>query len=183
MITKKLLLFFIVLSFCVLYPGIGYASEESSLDRLTRRIAELMKAARYKEAIPLVEKLIAFCEKQFGPEDPFTTVSIINLAVLHDTIGDYKRAEPLYERALKIREKVLGPEHADTITSLNSLAVLYFRMGDYKRAEPLLEQALKIREKVLGAEHVDTAQSLNNLALLYQTMVITKVLRHCMRGH
>jgi tetratricopeptide (TPR) repeat protein/CHAT domain-containing protein len=170
MLLRRLALFFLVLSFCVLYPGITNASEESSLDRLARKIDELREAGRYKEAIPLAEDALAACEKQFGQEHPATAATLNNLAELCHTMGDYERAKPLYERALKIREKTLGPEHPDTATTINDIAALYHTIGDYRRAEPLYERALKIREKALGPDNTAVATTLNNLAELYKTM-------------
>ena len=77
-------------------------------------------------------------------------VSLNNLALLYQNIGECAKAEPLYQEALRIRRKVLGSEHPDTALSLNNLAVLYVDMGEYPKAEPLYQEALRIRQKVFG---------------------------------
>lgn len=97
-------------------------------------------------------------------------MSLNNLGVLLQAMGDLSGARPYYERALAIQEKVLGPEHPDTARSLNNLANLLQAMGDLRGARPYAERALAIREKVLGPEHPDTAMSLNNLGYLLSAM-------------
>jgi CHAT domain-containing protein/tetratricopeptide (TPR) repeat protein len=135
---------------------------------LTRRIMELYGEGKFREAIPLAERLVT--KQPRGLDDSQSAASINLLALLYKSTGEYAKAEPLYKEALEIRQKVLGREHPDTALSLNNLALLYQAMGDYAKAEPLLTGALEMRQKVLGREHPDTAQSLNNLALLYQAM-------------
>jgi len=123
-------------------------------------------AGRYKEAIPIARRALSIRERALG-ENPDTAVSLNNLAVLFDAIGDQARAEPLYRRSLAIREKTLGADHPDTATALNNLAFSYKTAGDYARAEPLYRRALAIREKRLGPDDPATASSVNNLAALY----------------
>ena len=107
-------------------------------------------------------------EKTSEPDHLETAVSLTNLALAYQGVGEYDKALPLYNRALKIREKALGPEHLDTIAGLNNLATLYLDMGAFGKSLPLYERILKIREKNPGPDHPDTAVSLNNLALAYQ---------------
>jgi CHAT domain-containing protein/tetratricopeptide (TPR) repeat protein len=135
---------------------------------LTRRIMELYGEGKFREAIPLAERLVT--KQPRGLDDSQSAASINLLALLYKSTGEYAKAEPLYKEALEIRQKVLGREHPDTAQSLNNLALLYQAMGDYAKAEPLLTEALEIRQKVLGREHPDTAQCLNNLAALYWVM-------------
>jgi len=137
---------------------------------LDKKAAELYRAGKYQEAIPIAEKVVQLREKLYGSDHPATADSLNKLAMLYKNMGDYAKAEPLYQRALAIREKALGPDHPTTADSLNNLAMLYKSMGDYAKAEPLYQRALAIREKALGPDHPATAGSLNNLALLYDAM-------------
>jgi CHAT domain-containing protein/Tfp pilus assembly protein PilF len=129
----------------------------------------LDRAAKYDEALPVMERALAIREKTLGPEDPLVAEALNSLANLHIAKGDYVKAESLVQRALAIREKVLFAEHPDIAVSLTSAAVLYWRTGDYAKAEPLNQRVLAIREKVLGPEHASVAAPLNNLANLYWT--------------
>jgi tetratricopeptide (TPR) repeat protein len=128
------------------------------------RIDDLYGEGKFKEAIPLAEKVVVLTKRAKGDEDPDTATSLNNLAELYKETGDYAKAEPLLKEALEIRQKALGPQHADTATSLNNLGLLYQEMGNYAKAEPLFKEALEIRLKVLAPQHPFTAQSLNNLA-------------------
>jgi len=146
------------------------AAEGDSPAELNPRIVELFRAGKYKEAIPLAEKVVVLMKRAKGDEDPDTAASLETLGSLYYETGDYARAEPLLKEALEIRQKILGREHPDTVTSLNNLALLYKAMGNYTKAEPLYKQALEIRQKGLGPNHPLTALSLNNLAALYFAM-------------
>ena len=128
----------------------------------------LNRAAKYAEALPLMERVLEIREKTLAPEDPLVAEALQDLATIYRNKEDYARAEPLFRRALAIREKVLGEEHPDAAASLNSLAGLYRERGDYDKAEPLFRRALAAREKVLGAGHPDVAASLDGLARLYR---------------
>jgi tetratricopeptide (TPR) repeat protein len=75
----------------------------------------LYKRAHYPQAESLIQRALAICEKQLGPEHPYTATSLNNLAALYREQGKFERAEPFYQRALAIREKQLGPEHPDTM--------------------------------------------------------------------
>jgi tetratricopeptide (TPR) repeat protein len=122
--------------------------------------------AKYREAEPLFQRVLAIDEKRLGPEDPGVATDLKNLALFYQHQGKYSDAEPLYLRALAIDEKVLGPEDARVATESNNLAVLYKNQRRYGEAEPLLKRALAIDEKVLGPEHPNVAIDLKNLAAL-----------------
>jgi tetratricopeptide (TPR) repeat protein len=73
-------------------------------------------------------------------------VSLNNLALLYQNIGECAKAEPLYQEALRIRRKVLGSEHPDTALSLNNLAVLYQSMERTKRDRSDKKESERRRE-------------------------------------
>jgi tetratricopeptide (TPR) repeat protein len=129
-----------------------------------RQAQVLTQRARYREAHPLWEKVLAARRQVLGEEHPDTAISYSNLAVnLHD-LGRYTQAQPLYEKALAIRRKALGEEHPETARSYNNLAANLNAQGRYGQAQPLYEKALVIWRRVLGEEHPETATSCNNLA-------------------
>jgi tetratricopeptide (TPR) repeat protein len=162
----------------VLLVGLGFLIGECSRafaqnddpGVLAQQIARLYQEGKYREAIPIAERLLSINKRVLGPEHPDTATSLNNLAGLYDEMGYYAKAESLFQQALHIWKKIGGPEHPYTAISLNNLALLYCHMGAYAKAEPFYQQALQIRKKVLGPEHPATATSLNNLALLYWEM-------------
>ena len=145
-------------------------ADDNSPAELKRQIDELYREGKFREAIPLAEKVVFLTKRAKGEEHPDTATSLNDLAELYEAVGDYTKAEPLYQKALAIRQKVLGPHSLLTGASLNNLAGLYKDTGDYPKAEPLYRKALAICRKVLGSWHPDTATCLNNLAELYRDM-------------
>ncbi len=145
-------------------------AEDDSPAELNRRIDELYQQGKFKEAIPLAEKLVALTKQARGEDDAETAATINLLARLYERTGDYAKAEPLYKEALEIRQKVLGREHSDTATSMNNLGLLYWYMGNYAKAEPLLKEALEFFQKNQGREDPSAVISMNNLGLLYLDM-------------
>jgi CHAT domain-containing protein/Tfp pilus assembly protein PilF len=162
----------------VIILGLGFSflanaqapAEDDSPAELNRRIDELYNEGKFKEAIPLAEKLVALIKQQRGEDDAETAASINLLAQLYERTGDYAKAEPLYKEALEIRQKVFGREDPLTAQSLNNLGLLYWYMGDYPKAEPLLKEALEFFQKTRGREDPNAVISMNNLGLLYLDM-------------
>jgi tetratricopeptide (TPR) repeat protein len=144
--------------------------EDNALAELNQQIEELYQQRKYKEAIPLAEKLVALTKQARGEENAETAASINLLAQLYERIGDYAKAEPLYKEALEIRQKVLGRRDPLTAQSLNNLGLLYWYMGEYAKAEPLLKEALELSQRTSGRENPNTVISMNNLGLLYLDM-------------
>jgi tetratricopeptide (TPR) repeat protein len=139
--------------------------EAEALDDEVRR---LYQAGKYAEAVPVARRALESREQALGPEHPATALSLNNLGVLLQAMGDLAGALPYYEHALSIDEKTLGPQHPQTARSLNNLGGLLQATGDLAGALPYYERALAIHEKVLGSEHPDTATSYNNLGSLLQ---------------
>ena len=131
-------------------------------------IAELSRAGKYTEAIPLAQRLLADLERAYGPFNGDVAASLNNLAMLYGNQGQDADAEPLYRRAIAIQEKLHGLDSSEVAPELNNLAALYQRQQRYADAEPLFKRSLAIREKALGREHPDVGQSLNNLATNYE---------------
>ena len=145
--------------------------DDRALYQAHRGIAEfarLIRAGKYDDARPVIERALENRRRILGPEHPDVATATNGLANVHRFKGDYVQAEALYQRALEIREKVLGPDHPDVAASLNNLASLYNDRAEYTRAEPLFRRALEIWERSLGKEHMMVGLSLNNLASLYQ---------------
>lgn len=155
----------LVASACFGAPSFAQKSEGAALNT---RIAELYRAGKYSEAIPLAQRLLAIKEAATGPFHTDVAGALNNLALLYSSQGRDAEAEPLYKRSLAILEKVHGLDRPEIAPELNNLAALYEQRGRYADAEPLFKRSLLIREKALGRDHPDVGQSLNNLATLYE---------------
>jgi CHAT domain-containing protein/Tfp pilus assembly protein PilF len=155
-----------------LIAGVGVTAPSSAqkIDMSARstQIAELSRAAKYSEAIPLAQRLLADIEKAFGPDHRDVAAALNNLAMLYGSQGRDAEAEPLYRRSIAILEKLRGLDTPEIAPQLNNLAALYQRQERYADAEPLFKRSLAIREKSLPRDHPDLGQSLNNLATNYE---------------
>jgi arylsulfatase A-like enzyme/Tfp pilus assembly protein PilF len=90
------------------------------------RASALFAAARYAEAIPLLEQVVA--------ADPFNVDAALRLATAHSSLGHEQQALDAFQRAAAI-----APRSQDVRTYL---ALHYARTRDWARAVPLLEQVV-----------------------------------------
>ncbi len=150
-------------STCLTAPSLAQSASARSAE-----IAELSKAGKYSEAVPLAQKFLADMEKTHGPVHRDVAAALNNLGMLYGSTGQDAEAEPLYKRALTIFEKAGGLDSVEVAPTLNNLAALYQRQERFADAEPLFRRALSIRERSLGPSHPDLGQSLNNLATLHE---------------
>ena len=121
----------------------------------------------YKQAEPLLQKVLIICKQELGTDHPETASALNDLGWLYYLQGKYELVEPLLQQALTIREQELGTLHPETANTLNNMGWLYIQEGRYAEAEPLLQRALTIREQGLGTLHPETANTLNDLGWLY----------------
>ncbi len=108
----------------------------------------------------------ACAEASLAADDPTFATVLMNLATLHELLGDTGRAERIYARALAIQEKVLGADDPALLRSLNPLAMLHHLGGRYGQAEPLYRRSIAIAGRAYGRDHPYVAMLLENLAEL-----------------
>ena len=144
--------------------------ELTKADQESRQGMQLYQAGEHEAAAKIFDQVTQVRQKVLGNDHPDYAVSLTNLALLHESMGDYSKAEPLLIESREIVKKALGPEHPHYATSLSNLAALYKSTGDYANAEPLLIKAHDICQKVLGTEHPQFARTVKSLALLYHLM-------------
>lgn len=84
----------------------------------------LYNRARYAEAESLLQRALAICEQQLGPNHPNTAISLSNLGELYRAQGKYEQAEPLLQRALTTCEQALEPDHPHTQIMRENYAAL-----------------------------------------------------------
>ncbi|MCK7482967.1 MAG: tetratricopeptide repeat protein [Candidatus Moduliflexus flocculans] len=138
-------------------PGPDHAEVARSLGSLGRLYNSLGRCA---EAGAASQALLG--DPGEGPRSGPSGIwpsSLVDLAVVHDTLGRYAEAEPLFKRALAIREKAFGPDHPDVAASLWDLALLAYERGRYAEGgDRSANRALRHRrEKAYGPEHTAVA--------------------------
>ena len=155
----------VAVSACLSTPS---SAQKADAAARSAAIAELSRAGKYSEAIPLAQRLLADMERAHGPDHRDVAASLNNLALLYGSQGRDAEAEPLLKRSIALVERLHGAGSSEAAHQLNNLAALYQRQQRYAEAEPLFKRSLAIRERTLGPGHPDVAQSLNNLATHYE---------------
>jgi tetratricopeptide (TPR) repeat protein len=131
---------------------------------LQRQAVALVAKGRYREAQPVLEKVLAIKRQVLGDEDPLTATSYNEVAANLNRQGMYAEAEAGLRTALAIRRQALGEEHPDTAESYSWVAANLNAQVRYAEAEAGYRTALAIYRKVLGEEHPDTATAYGNVA-------------------
>ncbi len=163
---RRLLLCAALLAFAGLLPVPSQAQGED-LPGLMQQIGEFTRQGRFKDAIPLGQRLAAGAEQMAGKEHPMAALALFTLAELHRMQGELSEAEPMLQRVLAVREKAFGPQHPDVAATLQSLSFLAISQANYRLAEQYASRALAIRTRVLGPEHSDTAMTVVTLGRIH----------------
>jgi tetratricopeptide (TPR) repeat protein len=139
-------------------------TEYAGIPALAREARGLVGQGRYREALPIEEKIFTIRRKLLGEDHPFTGLGYSNVAFILNALGRYAEAEAGLRNGLAIHRKGLGEEHPDTARAYNNLGHNLQLQAKYAEAEASYRKALAIDRKMLGEENPDTAQSYNNLA-------------------
>jgi tetratricopeptide (TPR) repeat protein len=132
--------------------------------KVYEEVLKLYQRGRYREAVPLLRRVLTTRQRQLGDEDSETAGALNDLATCLNASGNHAEAQPLLEKALRILRTAVGEGHPDTAASYNNVAANLEAQGRYAEAQPLLEKALRIYRTAVGEGHPDTAASYNNVA-------------------
>jgi tetratricopeptide (TPR) repeat protein len=130
--------------------GLEVQREMVRLAQLMSKADELHRQARYREAQPLYQEVLAIRRTNLGEEHVETASSYESLADNLTEQGKYDQAQCLLEKALGIYLKAVGEEHPRTANTYNNLASCLYRQSKYEQAEPQFEKALSINRKAYG---------------------------------
>ena len=107
---------------------------------------------RYDEAVAAVEQLYAYKRQAYGPTDPDTLATIVNLASLQSAAGLNEPAEELLTAKLSVIEEELGEFNYVTVAAMHALAGIYYEQGRYEESLPLLNERLQRMVTMHGAD-------------------------------
>src|SRR5260370_3054021 len=129
--------------------GAPASAQKNEMTATSAKIAELSRAGKYSEAIPLAQRQLESLEKTYGPFNRDVAAALNNLALLYGDQGRDTEAEPLYQRSLAIFEKANGLDSPEIASGLNNLAALYHGQERYAHAAPLFKRPLPPPPKTL----------------------------------
>ncbi|KAF2269765.1 TPR repeat protein [Lojkania enalia] len=110
---------------------------KSNLDRLLSQhvLATAYQAnGQIKEAVQLLEGVVAIRQKVLAEDHPERLASQHNLATAYQANGQIKEAVQLLEGVVAIRQKVLAEDHPERLASQHNLATAYQANGKIKEA-------------------------------------------------
>jgi len=159
-------LFFLFIILC----GLHYNDISSNVPRsLLEEALAAWEEGRYSEAVDIYMKLLKFNIDRWGGEHPNVAITLDNLGIVYQDLGDYINAEDCHKRALVIYNIFYGEEYINTLTarSYNNLGLVYCNLEDYEIAKTYFERALDIFTRLLVREHTYIARTFNNLGLVH----------------
>lgn len=127
-----------------------------------------LEEGNHQEALEHASESLKIAETLFPASDVRTGACILNLAIIHYTIGNFKEAESYFRRALDFIEKWGGPENPFLCSALDNFSQLLYDVDRLAEAETLLLRSIKIKHTNYGALHPEIARSLYRLGNLYR---------------
>ncbi len=124
--------------------------------------------AQYAAAREAFERTWRLDEAAFGPNHTNVAISVNNLGMVLEALGDPSGARQHYERALRIDEAAFGPDHPSVAIRVNNLGSVLRSLGDLAGARQYFDRALRIVEATLGSDHPNAAMPVNNLGIVLQ---------------
>jgi|GEM_PF-195347 len=143
----------------------GFKSTRGERDNetlgLLADLAQLLtEQARYSEAAPLLEEVLAIRRASLGSDHPDTLCAMIPLGLLYRMQGRISEAEPLLSESFESRLRILGEDHHLTLNGAGHLAALYLDKKRFREARELFE--------LLGKHHgSDDEGYLNGMCAVY----------------
>ena len=134
------------------------------------RIQSLASAARYDEALQLVESYINDAKAEAGTKSVAYGRALSWKAYLYSATLQGRLAGPLYAQVLEIYQQALPANDLELAAAINNLGYYHYSEGRYGEAARLYERSLQIRELMLPADHLEIASSLNNLGNAYKKL-------------
>jgi tetratricopeptide (TPR) repeat protein len=122
---------------------------------------------RIKEAVALLEQVVAYNKQVLTEDHPDRLVSEHALASAYGANGRVKEAVTLLEHVVSIYKQVLMEDHPDRLASQHELAVIYKANGQVKEGVALLQHVVTMHKQVLMEDHPSRLASQHALATLF----------------
>ncbi|GEM_PF-1564732 len=137
------------------------------LQALHQLALTLIGTGELDEARRLLEGVLPWTQRVFGPLHP-TTLSVINdLTNVYMHLGRYDRALPLAKRHYELVKQAYGQRHSLTLEAMATLGSLYRQSGRHDEAVALLKRLHEQNQAVYGSQSEMTLAAANNLAIAY----------------
>jgi len=118
----------------------------------TNRSGVRQRQGRLLEAVEDARRAVAVNERLHGPEGSDVALSLSNLGMFLEELGDLEAAAGYSERAIKTMETALGLEHPRTGVLLSNGAEIFNRVGRFAEGRALSQRALTIFERAASPD-------------------------------
>jgi len=120
--------------------------------------------AHHDEAIEHLQLALDEQRRALGENHPAITVTLVNLAVVHQSRGEFDKSYALRSQTLALERRIFGAEHPRVAQSLHSMGIILHSKGDYQASRQHQDDAVRMYQALLGPDHPETAQSMVDLA-------------------
>jgi serine/threonine protein kinase len=125
------------------------------------------RQGRLTDAVEDARRAVAAKEKVHGPDSAEVGMSLGNVAINLEQLGDVEAAVQTMGRAFRILETCLGPEHPRTAILLSNYGEILNRLGRFEEAARMCARAIAIFEGESAPDGVMLSYPLTALGLAY----------------
>ena len=145
-----------------------YGTENDSVLRGTTTLAaSLREQHRYREALELVEDVVAIRRRLGRPESRYVLArNLYSLGILKLRLGDSDGASAAANESLELIEAALAPGHVNSADTLQLQAEIALTTRRFDTAEALLDRAIAMREAKAGPDDPSLAPAIALQVLL-----------------
>ncbi|HSR69047.1 MAG TPA: tetratricopeptide repeat protein [Acidobacteriota bacterium] len=129
-----------------------------------------LSLGREEEAGNHLRAAAAIREKELGPQDELTLMSMASLGSVYYAQGYFDKAEEHYRQALQGLGRIKDEDEQIILGLMNNLAQIHAQRGELEEAEALQIKVLQGQSQSLGPKHANTLGSRVNLAQLKAAM-------------
>lgn len=127
----------------------------------------LFDAAKYAEALPVAERVVALSEEQYGKDARSLVNPLTNLGTTQLRMQNYAAAETSYRRAVSVLEAGSTSTDRALVRPLHGLGMTYLAARQYADAATSLKRALDLSRNLDGLFNLDQRTILEPLIAAY----------------
>jgi tetratricopeptide (TPR) repeat protein len=148
-------------------PGTARAVTDAERFAAYQTFRAAFDAAKYTDALPVAQRLVALTEEQYGAEDRQLVNPLTNLGTVYYRLGDYPNAETSYLRAVRLIEGKLAGADRMLMRPLMGLGETYLATKQHAEAATALKRAIDLSRNLDGLFNVEQLDILDPLIESY----------------
>jgi tetratricopeptide (TPR) repeat protein len=151
----------------LIVPVTARAVSDAERVEVYQQFRAAFDAAKFTDALPVAQRLVALTEEQYGAEDRQLVNPLTNLGTVYYRLGDYPNAETAYLRAVRLIEGKLAGADRMLMRPLTGLGETYLATGQYAEGATALKRAVDLSRNLDGLFNVAQLDMLDPLIECY----------------